>query len=616
MNSSSPKKQTADLDSPAPFFTKIPPHWLGLIVVAIVFIAVTALTWLKWPDILVDFGPQLYVPWRISLGDVLYRDLKYLPGGPFSQYFNALLFKIFGVSFLTLVLTNLAIVAGMLLLVYRNFLRASDTWTATTLCLVLIIVFAFGQYTQVGNYTYLCPYSHEVLHGLALSILAVVFLSKWLTQKRIGFALAAGFCCGLVFLTKPEIFLALALCVAVAFVLSVWKTNQRSFCLKSSGGFFLAALTPLLGFFFYFHSVEDTHGSWRSVMFAWIPLLESHVTKDAYYLWCLGLDVPAFHLRKMFLHFISLVLVVAIYSVLFRRKNNSRGTRIVLYLSIGILLVASSGFAWIDCGRSLPLITLALGFTLFFVPRSEFPVPRSTVFPLLWTILSFGLLAKMGFFTRIWHYGFALAMPAAMGAIYFLVWLLPRRLEKYGVHFHTFRIASSLALLVGVLRLATQSEFHYQNKNSLIGSGPDQIKVTNPTKSPTDAGIRDAVEWIEKNTSPAATVAVVPEGAIVNYFTRRINPTSYLGWSPPEMEVFGETNMVAAFRANIPDYIVLIHRDHFEYGVNYFGKEPKFGYDFMQWVRQNYEPVLLIGHEPLQDFRFGVKILKALPRKN
>jgi len=75
------------------------------------------------PDILVDFGIQLYLPWRISQGDVLYRDVMYLTGGPLSQYFNALLFKIFGVSFRTLIFANLAITAGLLVLVYRRFWR-------------------------------------------------------------------------------------------------------------------------------------------------------------------------------------------------------------------------------------------------------------------------------------------------------------------------------------------------------------------------------------------------------------------------------------------------------------------------------------------------------------
>jgi hypothetical protein len=81
-------------------------NWAGLAVV-VAFVAAAAVSRRKWPDVIIDFRMQLYVPWRICHGAVLYRDLHYLAGGPFSQYFNALLFKIFGVSFRTLIFTNL-----------------------------------------------------------------------------------------------------------------------------------------------------------------------------------------------------------------------------------------------------------------------------------------------------------------------------------------------------------------------------------------------------------------------------------------------------------------------------------------------------------------------------
>src|SRR5271170_2403194 len=106
-------------------------QWMGLGIVAVAFIAATILSWRKWPDALVDFGMQLYLPWKISTGSVLYRDLKYLTGGPLSQYYDAALFKVFGVSLLTLVISNLVIAAGLILLIYRRFLAATGVWTAT-----------------------------------------------------------------------------------------------------------------------------------------------------------------------------------------------------------------------------------------------------------------------------------------------------------------------------------------------------------------------------------------------------------------------------------------------------------------------------------------------------
>ena len=139
---------------------------MGLAVVAAAFAIAAALTWGKWPDPIVDYGTQLYMPWRISHGAVLYRDLFYIGGGPFSQYFNALLFKIFGASILTLVIANLIFVAAILALIYHRFLAAANAFVAMTICLGIVLVFTFNEYTLTGNYNYITPYAHEALHGL------------------------------------------------------------------------------------------------------------------------------------------------------------------------------------------------------------------------------------------------------------------------------------------------------------------------------------------------------------------------------------------------------------------------------------------------------------------
>ena len=46
-----------------------------------------------WPDALIDFGRELYVPWQLTLGKVLYRDVQSYYG-PLSPYINALWFKL------------------------------------------------------------------------------------------------------------------------------------------------------------------------------------------------------------------------------------------------------------------------------------------------------------------------------------------------------------------------------------------------------------------------------------------------------------------------------------------------------------------------------------------
>ncbi len=592
--------------------TWLDSKWAGLAVVAVAFVAVAAVSWRKWPDVLVDFGLQLYLPWRICEGQVLYRDLHYLAGGPLSQYFNALLFKIFGVSFRTLIFANLAITATLLVLIYRRFLAAADRWTATTICLGIVLVFAFNEYQVVGNYNYIAPYSHELFHGLVLSILAVAFLSDWINKPKLRYAFAAGFCFGLVFLTKPEIFVALAAGVVTAFILFYAKAGRSGFMVKSATAFLAAAVIPALGFFLYFLSVEDWRASLYATAFAWAPLWLTPVAQNHFYLWCTGLDTPVAHLREMAIHFFCVALLVALYARLFQRETRfgtERTTQLVLLIP---LLAAAAWFNWLNSGASLPLLGLA-ACILLWRNYQNLSVEREMAFPLLWSVFGLVLLAKLGLFSRVWHYGFALAMPAAITALFLLFWLLPVLLEKkYDVAPRPFRLAVWLALMIGFGVLVRDSESWYSTKDLAVGKGGDQILAFDPRLNPAGAGVRLTLEWIEKNVPRDGTLAVLPEGTTINYLSRRVNPTPCLDWTPTVLTAFGQAGMTAAFEKNPPDYIFLVERDTAEFGIGYFGRSPGYGVELMQWIGENYQPVYLIGHEPLANGLFGIEVLKRL----
>jgi hypothetical protein len=584
----------------------------GAAAIALAFILAAALSWRKWPDILIDFGLQLYLPWKISTGSVLYRDVMYLTAGPLSQYYHALLFKCFGVSFRTIIVSNLVLTAGMLALLFRRFRSATDILTATMICLAIALVFAFNQYGDIGNYNFIAPYCHETVHGVFLSIVALVLLSEWMAREQVGFAFAAGACVGLVFLTKPEVFVALGLAVTGAFVL--FAVNNHSDRLKVGARSFLVLLAGaailLLAFTIYFHQFESWHESLRAVGFAWVPLFHNGVAGGPYYRWCLGLDTPGFHAMAMLKQFAVVVAVLTAFTFIFRRRMESSINRLVAIVGVAAVLATASAFDWSDCGRSLPLLDLIF---VVLVCRNyrNIAQTKSAAFLIIWGIFAFFLTAKLGLFCRIWHYGFILAMPAFVSALALLLWLLPRLLEqKFSVNARVFRIAVALVLLLGFARLFVQSQIIYHDKNIALGARGDKMYASIPKYNPAGEALQSALPWLDQHAPPNATLAVLPEGIMVNYLSRRANPTRYLVWNPVEVAMFGSETMTATFERNAPDYIMLIHRDGAEYGAKYFGQQPEFGLELMQWIRKNYEPVYLIGHEPLQDFHFGISILK------
>src|ERR1041385_832509 len=139
--------------------------WTGPVAIAAAFVALTIWSWRKWPDVLIDFGQQLYIPWQLSRGAHLYTDIAFLHG-PLSQHLNALLFRLFGVSFTVLIVVNLLMLAGLTAIVHRLVRAAADRLSAAIACLLLLTVFGFSQYVAAGNYNDVAPYTHESTHGM------------------------------------------------------------------------------------------------------------------------------------------------------------------------------------------------------------------------------------------------------------------------------------------------------------------------------------------------------------------------------------------------------------------------------------------------------------------
>jgi len=608
------------------------PNWIrsgraGLALVGGVFVLVAALSWRRWPDLLVDFGTQLYLPWRISEGEVLYRDMAYVVGGPLSQYFNALLFELFGVSFRTLIFANLFIFAGMLVLIYRRFLAAADQLTATLSCLGIILVFGFSHSLMVGNYNYLTPYCHEVVHGLMLAILGVMWLSDWLGTRQIKFALGSGFVLGLVFLTKPDVFVAMSVCVAAALVMAVYARPPVVWLAKSLGVFLLAALLPLLFFFGLFLRAENWRASAGAVLSAWTPLSHISIIRDPFYQWCLGLDLPFQHLENMVVQFLFVAVVTTIYALIYRYGMDSRWKWAMPFPAIWWLLTLpllfrAATWNWFDCGLSLPLLALCAAGLLVIKCRKTGTGP-ATLFPLLWIVFGLALMAKLGLYPRIWHYGFALAMPAFVATVYLFVWLLPALLErKYHVRTGWFRATVCLVLLIGFSRLFLGSEWHYLRKQVAVGGGGDRILAYRPDVDRFHNRVETALSWVETNTAPTATLAVLPEGAMINYLSRRVNPTHFPVWLPPEMEAFGETTMTAAFEKSRPDYVLIIARSASEFGMGFFGYDPHYGADLEHWLDENYDRVYpppdlvrsaAVGDRPFQPLQIFRRRPTGLP---
>ena len=149
------------------------------------------------------------------------------------------------------------------------------------------------------NYNFLTPYSHEITHGLALSLAALLAFAAIPSGRRRALALS-GFCLGLVFLTKVEIFLALAAALGLG-VLLARGASPRPF------GSALRDLASLAGFAMIPVAVAFLALLWAlpldlatgALLDPWRSVLRSDVTSLEFYRWVRGTDQLGLNLERM-----------------------------------------------------------------------------------------------------------------------------------------------------------------------------------------------------------------------------------------------------------------------------------------------------------------------------
>jgi hypothetical protein len=117
----------------------------------------------------------------------------------------------------------------------------------------------------------------------------------------------------------------------------------------------------------------------------------------------------------------------------------------------------------------------------------------------------------------------------------------------------------------------------------------------------------------ELDRTAGSTMAVMPEGVMLNYLMRWESPLRVVNLMPPELMTFGEDEVLRSLEAAPPDFVLLVHRNLREYGYPFFGADPRYGERIVRWVRAHYVEARVVGSEPLSSAGFGLVILKRVP---
>jgi hypothetical protein len=555
------------------------------------------ISWRKWADLIVDYGREVYIPWQISQGSLLYRDIASFYG-PLSSYWNSFLFRLFGETLFPIQFFNILLIALLTYFIYRLFEREDDSIAPAVLASMFIILFALGKHFNLGSYNYVAPYSHELVHGVFLSFAAIYTLKLYIRKGRLFWALVTGLFTGLVLLTKMEIAFGLVLAIIPGFAFALWGNGgpgrERS---KASAILFIAGTAvPVLLFIGYFSLYMGPVGAFRSVFSSWSVVAGTGISSSKFYKAVTGIDNLSVNIRGMLTAaswFLFLLVPLVINYLLRKNQFARRYGGFISFAVVGALMVYFAGrIPWDLIFWPLPLFMAVI--VLFFgvkLLRGKYEDSARTIPLFVLSVFAAALLLKIVFVTRVYGYGFVLAMPATLITCYMLLSYVPASLDRRWGSSSILRYSVLAALVVMLAVYSIKSYRLYEMQDYAVGEGGDTLITSGYSGG---KGVEILLEQIDKVMAPEDDFIVMPEGTLVNYLSRRKNPTKFVTFLPTDITIYGEDRMLAALADTPPDYIILISRDTIEYGVHYLGQG--YGDRIYAFIMNGYEGVVRIGN--------------------
>lgn len=418
--------------------------------------------------------------------------------------------------------TALAALLGILF--YRIALVAAGRAAAFFCTLVYVAVFAFGSYTKITNFNFINPFSHEATHGFILSMATLHAWQLAFQRKSLKAVAFAGFFAGLCFLTRAETSLASLVLSLTALIL--WKIANRSL-VTATAVFGIFFVLPLAGWFS--HSLFATgsaDAAVRSTAGAWVVLAQSGALAMPFYRNLMGTDALGTNLVMMGTEFVGVLLAAGLVVVLALRLGNRPALGIAM-VAILFFFMVFGRTQWISTGRSIPLLVAGVLALNIWRLRSGKDIDQPAQF-ILWSVLSLVLLVKIIAHVQLFHYGFYLALPAAMLLLAAAIAESDNACAAMASRIHCPHPAASKSVVAWTISafavaLAGQALWvslgNYSFHTVPLGKGADRILVLPPRFDERTAAIGEFLEWSEQNMASDATFTVVPEGISLNFLT-------------------------------------------------------------------------------------------------
>jgi len=593
----------------------------GIATIFLAGLCMLAVSWHKWCDPIIDFGHEVYIPWAMSQGKVLYRDINMVLYGPLSYYINATLFSLFGDHLSVIIGFNLFVAFLSACMIYLIIRSISNPLCAFFATLSFVLLFAFPRHQIWGNFNFVTPYAHAATHGMFLALLALLLASYYMKTRMPFFAYACWMVLGFTLLTKVEVFIAV-----FASMLFTWASifYMEKLPWKVIWGrlasYVLLLVLPLVAFALLSSKAFSFTETISHIIRPYLLSLSDGYPCNSFLIRVMGLDNPIPNLSDMFFGFsiygAAALIILGVNQLLntLPQKSSFRYLATILAFAITIPVVGATlggTVPYTEYFRGLPiLIALYAAYLLCLVKTSEPHLCSGNVLMRLALTIFAGILLLRKFLNvDLLHYGFFLVLPGFLVLVLIFMDELPRFMESFSRNSRSGKIIVVVLMLCMLFSHVFSSVRFYSLVKEPIVTDQGTLKSFDLRYPGAGKIIETALNRISDVVARDQTFTVVPEGLMFNYLTRRYSPIPYLSFVPPFLSMFGG-KVLGSFQKSPPDYVVIVERPTVEYGraYQYFGTD--YGRKIYHWIESSYQDIARIGEKPLTGEGFGIRIMK------
>ncbi|MDX2032252.1 MAG: glycosyltransferase family 39 protein [Blastocatellia bacterium] len=565
----------------SPSFTR-KDAW-ALLALAALFLAMLLASWQRWTQPLLDHGREMNLPARIAAGERLYEDVQFLYG-PFAPYFNALLYRLFGIHLSVLKTAGALTAVWILLTIYglaRRWMTPMEALVTTALVLVTCALKSTANYIQ--------PYAYAALYGTAFALSSLAMAtgrSDGATRWGLG-----GLFAGMALICKPEIALA-ALAGAGAALLAEGLRARR---VPWREGFAFAA--PAIAIPLAAYAMILRHVSWRvllernHILFSSMPPQLVHFNRHisglaqwprSFWFSLAGIGVFALWAG-----------IAAVAGALLSMRGQADWRR-ALRIGFGAMLagllareaairlahISSDVTPFASAVFVLPVLIALAGWRLL---RRQGDAARNG---LLLAFSAFSLVSVLRAILNVTTTGpytpFFLPAPILV-YLYLLLIAAPAFFAREEAIRANIRRVTLCLLGLLVIGMAVNSGLRFRRLNTFSVASARGSFLTSPEIG---APLAAAVRYVEEHTTATDPVAALPIATTINFMAARDYPFREEIVHPGFLTGENEDEAIERLRARRVPLILIANLDTSEFRDRAFGLD--YNQKLLAWIRENY----------------------------